>query len=62
MNFVGSSKGDVNGDSYTDSRDLVHLMKNIAENIVTEPTSDVNLDGEVDVRDLVALMKKISLG
>ena len=37
-------------------------MKNIAENIVTEPTSDINLDGEVDVRDLVALMKKISLG
>ena len=62
MNFVGSSKGDVNGDSYTDSRDLVRLMKNIAENIVTEPKSDVNLDGEVDVRDLVALMKKISLG
>ena len=62
MGLVGSSKGDVNGDSYTDSRDLVRLMKNIAENIVTEPTSDVNLDGEVDVRDLVALMKKISLG
>ena len=62
MNFVGSSKGDVNGDSYTDSRDLVRLMKNIAENIVTEPTSDINLDGEVDVSDLVALMKKISLG
>ena len=62
MDLVGTSKGDVNGDSYTDSRDLVRLMKNIAENIVTEPTSDVNLDGEVDVRDLVALMKKISLG
>ena len=62
MDLVGTSKGDVNCDSYTDSRDLVRLMKNIAENIVTEPTSDVNLDGEVDVRDLVALMKKISLG
>ena len=62
MDLVGTNKGDVNGDSYTDSRDLVRLMKNIAENIVTEPTSDVNLDGEVDVRDLVALMKKISLG
>ena len=62
MDLVGSSKGDVNGDSYTDSRDLVRLMKNIADNIVTEPTSDINLDGEVDVRDLVALMKKISLG
>ena len=62
MNFVGSSKGDVNGDSYTDSRDLVRLMKNIAENIVTEPTSDVNLDGEVDVRDLVALMRIIARG
>ena len=62
MNFVGSSKGDVNGASYTDSRDLVRLMKNIAENSVTEPTADINIDGEVDVRDLVALMKKISLG
>ena len=62
MNFVGSSKGDVNGDSYTDSRDLVRLMKNIAENIVTEPTSDVNLDGEVDARDLVALMRIIARG
>ena len=62
MDLVGTSKGDVNGDSYTDSRDLVRLMKNIAENIVTEPTSDVNLDGEVDARDLVALMRIIARG
>ena len=62
MNFVGSSKGDVNDDGCTDSRDLVRMMRNIAENIVTEPTSDVNLDGVVDVRDLAALMKIIAHG
>ena len=64
MNFVGSSKGDVKGDSYTDSRDLVRLMKYIAADgkDIEAKFPDVNEDGEVTTADLVRMMKMIAAG
>lgn len=54
--------GDVNGDTEVDGRDIIRLMKYLAEEEdieIVEMNADVNEDGEVDVRDLLQIIRKL---
>lgn len=53
-------KGDVNGDGFTNAKDLVRLMLYLAEKQVEIFNMDINGDGNVNVIDLFRLMKYIA--
>ena len=61
--------GDVNGDGEVDGRDVIRLMKFLAEDIdeetgevvkINEKNSDLNEDGEVNELDLLRLLKALA--
>lgn len=51
--------GDVNGDGKVDVKDLVRLLKAVA-NGESDEKLDVNGDGMVDIRDIIRLMKELA--
>ena len=64
----GNELGDTNGDDVVDGRDVVHLMRWLAEETdeetgeritINEKNSDLNGDGTVDEKDLLKLVKKL---
>ena len=58
--IVFAYKGDVNGDGFTNAKDLVRLMSYLAEKPVEIFNPDINGDGNVNAIDLVLLMKYIA--
>ena len=61
--------GDINGDGEVDGRDVIRLMKFLAEDIdektgevvkINEKNSDLNEDGEVNELDLLRLLKALA--
>ena len=58
--IVFAYKGDVNGDGFTNAKDLVRLMIYLAEKPVEIFNPDINGDGNVNAIDLVRLMKYIA--
>jgi Ca2+-binding EF-hand superfamily protein len=55
---------DANNDGVVDSKDVVHAVKEVAEETKAAAVSvaDVNKDGKVDVADAVAAVKKVKKG
>lgn len=60
--FDSPSKGDVNGDSDVDMKDVTLVLKYLAEWEVEidDTQSDVNGDGHIDMKDITLLLKYLA--